>query len=99
MNSLTSGSDRGMDRVAAVRVRRTGMQPSPGSVHTRNRSSLCFFKLMDCDALDYELAGCPVASSATASRGITGRDGGVSPLPELPSSGTTAQRCRGQGKH
>lgn len=54
--------------------------------YTQNRSSLCFFKLMDCNALDYELAGCPVAGSATASGGIIGRTL-ESQLPGLPALG------------
>lgn len=50
-----------------------GMQLSLGSIHSQNGPSLGFFKLMDCNTLDYELAGCPVASKATASGSIIRR--------------------------
>lgn len=41
---------------------------------------------MDCNVLDYELAGCPVAGSATASGGFTRRTL-ESQLPGLPALG------------
>lgn len=75
-----------IDRVAAARIRGTGMQLSQGFKYIQSRSTLCFSRLMDRNALDYELAWCPVASSAPASRGIIRRTLEFQ-LPGLPALG------------